>query len=95
MNAPEKSQKGICKDCKYSNEELEQILPFKNIFIGTDMVSQQILILQNEILLVMCNYWALKGKGLKDEDESQLLAKVCIVSHDLDYDKKYFLQSRH
>ena len=39
----------------------------------------------------MFNYWALKEKGLKDEDESQLLAKVCIMSHDLDYDKKYFL----
>ena len=77
MNAPEKSQKKTCKDCKYSNEELEQILPFKNIFIEADTVSQQILILQNKIT-----------------SDVQLLAKVCIMSHDLDYDKKYFLQSR-
>ena len=36
MNAPKKSQEKIHKDCKYSNEELEQILPFKNIFIEAD-----------------------------------------------------------
>ena len=40
MNAPKKAHQKLRKDCKYSNEELQQILPLKNIFIDANMVPQ-------------------------------------------------------
>ena len=89
MNAPEKAHQKLQKDCKYGNEELQQILPFKNMFIDANTVPQWILILRNEILLAMFNYWALNGKEPKDEGESQLWAKVPILEHDLRNDKEY------
>ena len=89
MNALKKAHQKLWKDCKYSHEELQQILPFKNMFIDANTVPQQILILQNEILPVMFNYWALNGKEPKDEGESQLWAKVPILEHDLQNDKEY------
>ena len=96
MDAPKKAHQKLQKDCKYSNEELQQILLFKNIFIDANTVPQWILILQNEILLVMFNYWALNVKEPKDEGEGQLWTKVPILEHDLQNDKEYsYYISRH
>ena len=45
VNAPEKAHQKLWKNCKYSNKELQQILPFKNMFIDANTVPQRILIL--------------------------------------------------
>ena len=76
MNAPENSHKKLRKDCKYNAEELQQILPFKSSFIKATTIPERILILRSQILPAMFNYWAENGKQPKDEEESQLWAKV-------------------
>jgi hypothetical protein len=81
MNASENTRHKIRKDCKYKSEELDQILPFKQIFINADTVPQRILILRSQILPAMFNYWAANGKEPKDEEESRSRAKVKGQSH--------------
>ena len=86
MNNTENALKKLRKDCKYSAEELEQIVPFKEIFIKAKTIPEQILILRSQILPVMFNHWAATGKDPKDEAESQSQAKViAISSHSVEY----------
>ena len=86
MNNTENALKKLRKDCKYSAEELEQIVPFKEIFIKAKTIPEQILILRSRILPAMFNHWAASGKEPKDEAESQLRAKViALSSHSVEY----------
>ena len=73
MNLPHQK---LCRDCTYNAKELEQILPFKNIFIEANTIPERLLILRSNILPAMFNYWAVNGKEPKDEEESKMWAKV-------------------
>ena len=76
MNLAEHSQPKLRKDCTYNAQELEQILPFKNMFIQASAIPERILTLRSQILPAMFNYWATIGKEPKDQAESQSWAKV-------------------
>ena len=76
MNPTGNPPKKLRKDSKYSAQELEQIVPFKEIFIKAQTIPDRILILRSQILPAMFNHWAATGKEPKDEAESQLRAKV-------------------
>jgi hypothetical protein len=68
------------KDCTYNAKELEQILPFKNMFIEATTIPERILILRSQILPAMFNYWATNGKDPRDPEESRSWAKVTTSS---------------
>jgi hypothetical protein len=76
MTPATNSQQRPRKDCTYNAKELEQILPFKNMFIEASTIPERILILRSQILPAMFNYWATNGKDPRDQEESQLWAKV-------------------
>jgi hypothetical protein len=68
------SARKVRADCKYNDDELHEILPFKADFIaGT--IPERIALLQSKILPAMFNYWEELGKEY-DSQESKAISKV-------------------
>ncbi|KAF8876020.1 hypothetical protein CPB84DRAFT_1752522 [Gymnopilus junonius] len=67
------------KDCKYSQEEMEQILPFKESFIESGTASAHLLIMKSKILPAMFTYWQGLGKEPRDAEEGKAWAKILNV----------------
>ena len=80
MNPLNNSRQSPCKDCKYNAKELEQILPFKNIFINANTIPERLLILKSQILPAMFNYWVGNGQEPRDQEESRSWAKVVVYA---------------
>ena len=80
MNPPNNSRQNPHKDCKYNAKELEQILPFKNIFINANTIPERLLILKSQMLLAMFNYWVGNGQEPRDQEESQSWTKVVVYA---------------
>jgi hypothetical protein len=80
MSVQKDSQQKPRKDCTYNAKELEQILPFKHMFIEASTIPERILILRSQILPAMFNYWATNGKDPRDQEESRSWAKVTSAS---------------
>ncbi|KAF8867658.1 hypothetical protein CPB84DRAFT_1757268 [Gymnopilus junonius] len=69
----------LCKDCKYSQEEMEQILQFKESFVKSRTASACLLIMKSKILPAMFTYWQGSGKEPRDAEEGKAWAKVIKV----------------
>ena len=69
MNMPK-----VRSDCKYNQDELDKILPFKMDFISST-TEERMALLKKKILPEMFNYWQDLGKEY-DAKESKILSKV-------------------
>lgn len=75
MSEPDNSHKPPRKDCIYTPQELQQILPFRDIYKkGTK--AERVLVMKSQVLPAMFNYWASNGKHPQSEEESRDWAKV-------------------
>lgn len=65
----------VRSDCRYNEQELSQILPFKSDFISSS-TPERVTILKKHILPDMFNYWQdVEGKVF-NANESKALTKV-------------------
>lgn len=75
-NQTERLHKNPRKDSRYNAKEHEQMLPFKENFVKSMTPADRLLILRNQILPAMFNYWASVGKYPRDEQESRDWTRV-------------------
>lgn len=64
----------VRKDCRYTLEELQIIIPFKQDFISST-IQERMSILKKDILPAIFNYWEDIGK-VYSAKESKALSKV-------------------
>jgi hypothetical protein len=73
-SSPTMSTLKVRKDCRYSAEELQKIIPFKQDFVSST-IQERMSILKKDILPAIFNYWEEIGK-VYDSEESKALTKV-------------------
>lgn len=76
INEAETPHRKVRRECKYTQQEMNQILPFKNSYINAGTSQERLLILKTQIMVNMFNYWTQNGDGPKSEEETQVRAKV-------------------